>query len=323
MRLPGNAVRIAIERALRVLTLLVLAFAAWSAARPAREGPSQVSGNAEIRESLPRWTAAAQPRVRLSLDAVPNGEERAWLRALRRAGTPVMWRGDAIRPLALEVAPVADPRGGTMLWIVAPPGSRVTARDAVAVLDTVVAEAGGAMVLAPATTGRLVADVGSHEASASQRDSILARRVLVIGRASWEAKFVVTALEESGWPVDARLAIAPGVEVTQGAARSPDTARHAAIVVLDGPSATVGSAIARYVRSGGGLILAGASAKAPSLAPIAAGRTGARTLPSSMAFAGDAPRRALAVHAIVPRADAIAREAVSYTQLTLPTTSRV
>src|SRR5687767_883063 len=112
MRSRGNNVRIGIERALRVLTLLVLAFAAWNATRPGSEEGLQTAGNVELGESLARWTAAPPPRVHVSLDVAPSGEERDWLRALRRAGTPVTWRGAGIRALALEVARIADPRGG-------------------------------------------------------------------------------------------------------------------------------------------------------------------------------------------------------------------
>jgi hypothetical protein len=308
MRLRASAARIGIERVMRVLTLLVLAFAAWNATRAAPEGVSQAASTADLRESLIRWTAATPPNVHVSLDVAPSGEEQDWLRALRRLGTPVTWRGDAIRATALEVAPVADPRGGMMLWIVAPTGLRVAVADAVAAIDTIAARAGGAILLAPVTVGRLTATVGAQRTTATPRDSILARRVLVIGRATWEAKFVITALEEAGWPVDARLSVAPGVEVVQGAPASPDTARHAAVVVLDAPSASVAAAIARYVRTGGGTILSGASATAPSLAAVAAGRAGPRTRPSLIGFAEDAPRRALAFLAIVPRADAIVLE---------------
>ena len=130
----------------------------------------------------------------------------------------------------------------------------------------------------------------------------------MLGRATWEAKFVIAALEEAGWPVDARLAVAPGIEVVQGAGRSPDTASHAAVVVLDAPSAATAAAITRYVRSGGGLILSGTSASAPSMATIAAGRVGMRTRPSSIVVAEDAPRRALGFLAIAPRADALVLE---------------
>jgi hypothetical protein len=307
MRSRGNAIRIGIERVLRVLTLLILAFAAWNATRPAPKTASEIADNAELRESLGRWTAKPPPRVHLSLDVAPDRADREWLRALRGAGTPVTWQGDDIPALALEVAPTADPDGGMMIWIAAPAGSRTAVADAIAPIDTVVAR-GGAMMLAPATSGRLTSAVGAHTASASPRDSIRPRRVLVLGRATWEAKFVVLALEEAGWSVDARLNVAPDVAVVQGAPRAPDTARHAAVVVLDAPSASAAVAIARYVRTGGGAILAGASAAVPSLAPLAAGRTGSRVRSSSIVFAEDAPRHALTFLTILPRTDGIVLE---------------
>jgi hypothetical protein len=305
---PGNSVRIAIERALRVLTLFVLAFGAWSATLPPAPQEWERSGSTELADALQRWTAAAPGRAHLSLVAAPNGEERDWLRALRYSGTPLTWDGDDIPSVALEVAPVASPRGGMMLWIAAPSGAHVAVADAVAPIDTVVASTGGATVFAPIATGALTATVGGQGANATAGDTVLPRRVLVLGRATWESKFVISALEEAGWPVDARLSVAPGVEVTQGASRSPDTAGHAAVVVLDAPSANTASDIARYVRDGGGGIMSSASAGRASLAEIAAGRSGARIRASSIAFADDTPRRALGFLAIAPRTDAIVLE---------------
>ncbi|HJR65029.1 MAG TPA: hypothetical protein VJ802_01270, partial [Gemmatimonadaceae bacterium] len=104
------------------------------------------------------------------------------------------------------------------------------------------------------------------------------------------------------------LSVAPGVDVTQGGARSPDTARHAAVVVVDAPPASTAAAVARYVRSGGGAILSGASANASALADIAIGRAGARVRASSVGFADGAPRQALGFLAITPRRDAIVLE---------------
>lgn len=304
----GSHVRIAIERALRVLTLLVLAFAAWNATRSRSDEPSATSGSAELRASLARWTTTPPREAHLSLDLAPNGEARDWLRALRRAGTPVTWRARDIPPLAIEVAPVVNPRGGWKLWAVAPAGARVAVADAVAPIDTVVAPGGGATVFAPVATGALSATVDGHRASAGVRDTLAPRRVLVLARATWEAKFVISALEEAGWSVDARLSVAPGIDVTQGVARLPDTARHAAVVLLDPPPPSTASAIARYVRGGGGAVLSGASAQGGGLAEIAAGGVRVRVRPSTMTFADDSPRRALSFLAIAPRADAIVLE---------------
>jgi hypothetical protein len=304
----GNRARIAIERVLRALALVTLVLAAWLAAREPAGEEVETAGMADVPDALARWTLAPPRRVHLSLDGAPTQSERDWLRAIRRAGTSVTWEGDDIPALAVEVASVVGPRGGTMVWITAPPGDRVAVADALAPIDSVVSTAGGAKVFIPVTTETTTIAVGGHRAGASARDTLMAGRVLVLGRATWEAKFVIAALEETGWLVDARLAIAPGVEVTQGVVRSPDTARHAAVVVLDAPSGATASAIARYVRSGGGGILAGTSANAASLDDIAAGRAGARVRPGSIAFADDTPRRALAFLALIPRADAITLE---------------
>src|SRR5688572_4475187 len=303
-----DRLRIAIERGLRVLSLLTLAGAVWIALRPPVQRVTETASNADLDEALARWTIAPPPRVHVGLDVAPPQTTRDWLRAIRRSGTPVAWTNGGIPAFALEVAPVANPHGGTTLWIAAPGGARVAVADDVAPIDTVVATAGGASVLAPATTGSLIATIGEHRTSARARDTLVARRVLVLGRATWEAKFIIAALEETGWGVDARLSVAPGVEVTQGSSRSPDTARHAAVIVLDAPSAGAGSAVARYVRSGGGAILSGGAAQASALGDIAVGRVGARIRASSIAFADDTPRGALGFLAIAPRNDGIVLE---------------
>jgi hypothetical protein len=297
-----------IERGLRVLSLATLAAAVWIAWRPPGQRVAETAPNGDLDDALARWTIAPPPRVHVALDAAPPQETRDWLRAIRRAGTPVSWGSGEIPALALEIAPLADPSGGTMIWIAAPAAARVAIGDAVAPIDSVVATAGGASVLAPTTTGSLIAAIGEHRATARARDTLVVRRVLVLGRATWEAKFVIAALEEAGWGVDARLSVAPGVEVTQGSSRAPDTSRHTAIVVLDPPSPATGSAVARYVRAGGGAILSGGTAHAPALGDIAVGRLGARVRASSIAFADDAPRRALGFLAIVPRNDGIVLE---------------
>lgn len=295
---------------MRGLALVLVAFAAWSASRPPPERGAAAASGSALADSLDRWTATAPARVHLALETAPNGARRDWLRALRYSGTPVAWHNDGagIPALALEVAPVAGPRGGTMLSIAAPSGSRVVIGDAIAAIDSVVAARGGARLFAPIATGPVTAVAGGQRASATVADTLLPRRVLVLGRATWEAKFLISALEEVGWPVDARLTVAPGVEVTQGTSRVPDTARHAAVVVLDAPPPGAAAAVARYVRAGGGTILAGAAASAPGLAEIAAGRVGARIRPSSIVFVDDRPRQALGFRAIAPRGDAIVLE---------------
>ncbi|MDQ4079970.1 MAG: hypothetical protein M3125_04360, partial [Gemmatimonadota bacterium] len=308
MRSRDNAFRVHVERGLRVLALIALAIAAWSAAQPEPEPVAEGANSGGLRDALERWTTAPPGGIHLTLERAPSTADRDWIRALRRTGTPVMWKSDGIPALAIEAAPVADPRGGAMIWLVAPSEQRVVVSDAIAPIDTVVAQSGGAMLSAPVVVGPFEARVNDHVATTTLRDTILPRRVLVVGPASWEAKFVITALEEAGWGIEARLALAPGVEVTQGAARTPDTARHAAVVALGVPPAAFGAAVARYVRAGGGLILAGESTQAASLAALTAGRFGARVRPATLTFAEGASRRALAMRAIIPRSDALVLE---------------
>lgn len=300
-----NRPRVALERGLRVLSLLTLAVAIWIAVRPPARRVPETAASAALDEALPRWTIAPPPRIHLAIRAAPSREARHWLRAIRRGGTPVSWAGGEIPAFALEVAPFADPRGGTIVWIAAPAGARVAVHDAIAAIDTVIATAGGARILAPITMGPLTATIGEHRATARAPDTLMPRRVLILGGAAWEAKFVMTALEEAGWGVDARLTVAPGVEVTQGQSRVPDTSRHAAVIVLDTPSASTASTVARYVRAGGGALLSGVSAQVSGLDDISVGRVGARVRASSIAFTDDAPHQALAFLAIAPRADAI------------------
>jgi hypothetical protein len=303
-----NTLRVHLERALRILALIALALAAWSAAQPDPEPAADDTGYAGLDDALDRWTTAPPRAIHVTLERALRAADRDWIRAIRRTGTPVTWESDQIPALAIETAPMADPRGGAMIWIVAPAERRVALSDAIAPIDTVVAQKGGAMLGTPIGVGPFEARIEDHAATTGLRDTILPRRVLVIAPATWEAKFVITALEEAGWGIDARLALAPGVEVTQGGAGSPDTARHAAVVALGAPVPALGAAIARYVRAGGGPVLAGGSAEAAPLAGLGAGRLGARVRPTTLAFVEEAPRRALAFRAIAPRADALVLE---------------
>lgn len=161
-----------------------------------------------------------------------------------------------------------------MVQAAAPEGARVGLFDDVGVLDTANAHAGGARFAIPSSAGIITARVGGTVASASEADSITIKRLLVIGRASWEAKFVVAALEEDGWKVDAQIRIAPGVNVTQGANAEIDTARYSAVVALDESAARHSGAIARFVSTGGGLVLSGSAASLDAFAGVRAGAPG-------------------------------------------------
>jgi hypothetical protein len=131
--------------------------------------------------------------------------------------------------------------------------------------------------------------------------------VAVLGRAGWEAKFVIAALEEEGWGVDARLTLGRDREVVQGNPR-PRLERHAAVIVLDTAIGGLAADLAHYVRDGGGLVLAGVGARtrAAGLAEFAPARVTSTLPPLVREFEGDEPTHALPLHTLgAVRPDAV------------------
>jgi hypothetical protein len=140
-------------------------------------------------------------------------------------------------------------------------------------------------------------------------DSLVLGRILLLGRAGWESKFVAVALEERGWKIDARLRLSPRGDVRQGAVTTVDTSRYSAVLVLDSIGTTEALRIAAFVRSGGGVILSGPAVGTPGLAMLAAGsprRPEAGHEPFDT-LAGE-PRRELELIPVAPRPDAVVLE---------------
>lgn len=247
---------------------------------------------------------ASAPAVHVRAEDVADAVARDSLAALRRAGWRVTWEG-SLAPLVAMAEPVREPDGGVRLAVVG--AGRAAVGDALGVLDSL--DAGGGTLVAAAVRGALRVADGGTTARITTGAPAAPARVLVLGRAGWEAKYTIAALEERGWVVDARLRVAPGVDVTQGAT-APSLARHAAVVVLDTAVAGDAAAIGRFVRAGGGLVLAGAGAAAPSLRDLAPARVARLEPPESRGFAGaHHPTHALALHTLGnARVDAIALE---------------
>lgn len=245
--------------------------------------------------ALERATVTPAASLDLTLDSLPGNAERAWARALASAGTPVRWRfAPGAEPrIAVTLEPLRTPAGGGRVTVVAAPGATVLLRDAAGTIDSATLGARGVRVLDATTDGTVMAGSRGGVATAAARDSLELRRVLVLARAGWEGKFTVAALEEAGWTVDVRYRVAPDAMVLQGGDAPIDTARYAAVVALDSSAAPLGNAIARYVRSGGGLILSAEAARVPSLAAVAPARAGERVSALLGALLTAEPRRAL------------------------------
>jgi hypothetical protein len=227
---------------------------------------------------LATWTRApSTTTLHLDLPVVPDAWIVDWLAALRHSNHLVTWSGSP-PAIALATEAVVDPEGGVRIDVAAPTNANVIVRDEGSIIDSARVNTLGATIVSPIAIGAVTASVGAQRAIATRRDSIRVRSVIVVGDAGWEGKFIVSALEERGWPVTARFSVAPNVDVTQGTLVI-DTSRVSAVVAIDTSIQSQAASLERFVRSGGGLILAGPAAQSASLRSLAPGAVGARTRP--------------------------------------------
>ncbi|MGH9421073.1 MAG: hypothetical protein ACRD3J_13940, partial [Thermoanaerobaculia bacterium] len=207
--------------------------------------------------------------------------QRDWLAALRASGSKVSWNG-SLPAVGVDVEPIASPTHGYNIRVSAPSGNTVVIGDEIGPIDTVRAESGGAHVAVPSASGVVTATSAGAVARATLPDTLRIRRVLVLGDANWESKFVTAALEEDGWKVDAQAHVAPGVSVTQGSVTPIDTSRYSAVIALDNSAASYASEIVRYAASGGGVLVAAQAASIDGLAALRAGAPGKIEAASSL-----------------------------------------
>lgn len=301
MRSLAERARVAAEWVLRaaLLGLLVWSFVRAIAAQSHRGTESATS--ATLGEALRRWSTVRAPeRVHVALDQPPSGRDRDWLAALEGAGTSVSWSGAALVPTAVAMEPRADPAGGADVSVAAPGGATIVLRDTAGTIDSArAATASGIRAIVSRPRATVEAVVGRVAARAGARDSLQLRRLLVLGAAQWETKFVVAALEERGWLVDAHIALSPKGDVRQGTIAAIDTARYSAVVAVDSTAAPYGDRVAAFVRQGGGLVLWAPAARGGALARIAAGAPGEVIPDDGTAPSDSAPRRGLAFAPIV------------------------
>lgn len=293
------------EGALRAAAFALLAFCAWAATRgPEGRGTGGPEHLAASR--LVEWTRRSPgDSLSISLAAAPPAFQRDWLRALAGAGTRIGWHG-AVPATAIEVTAVPDPAGGLVILGAAPAGVWVALSDSLGRIDSARVSRSGVAFRAAAHTGALRTMASGQAAGAGPADSVAARHAVVLGRAEWETRFVITALEERGWIVDARVAIGPGIAVIQGRPLPLDTARHSVVVAIDSLAPTDAAAIARFVAAGGGLILAPRAAA--TMPALAAGRVAPHLRAPTVAFTAESPQGSLALDPVLPRGDAIVLE---------------
>ncbi len=318
----GSAGRRAVEWLLRALTLAALiGLLVVSTRDEADRHPVQAAGR-DMADALQHWTMQGAPEeASVIFDVPPDPATRDWLAALGVAGTRVRWSGAKPLPAGLAAEAVADPDHPIRLLVAAPPGATISLADALGDVGVGLTASTGARITVPGLSGFVdarvssggedtsSAGVGASSAprdvatgmSAPLADSLLLRPILLLGQAGWEAKFVLAALEERGWEVDARLAVAPSGDLRQGRGTIQiDTARYSAVVAIDSVAARYATALRRYVESGGGLVVVGAGSRVSGLAPLYPARIMTSTSPPG-SFAEDTvqPRTALALASLV------------------------
>lgn len=276
-----------LERLARGIAIVLIFWLLWSALRPASSRRVERLRSSELSTRLAEIVKDPDvAAVRAVLDSSVSTADLDLLAAIRRAGIPTSREGD-VPPIAVDAQPIPEPGSELRIAIAAPGRTLATIVDANGVIDTLRVGSGrsGAELTAPLIQPPVRAVAGAWTATAATLDSLTIRPILVLGQAGWESKFVIAALEERGWTVAARLALAPGHDVGQGTVAPIDTARFAAAVALDSTAWRVSDALRRYVRSGGGLVIAGRAAGA-SLAALAPARTG-REIPTRPSLVAD------------------------------------
>jgi hypothetical protein len=243
------------EWALRVVSLaimLVILMRAWS---PRRGFTRAISASQRtLPTALPSWSVGQPGRIHLSVDSVLSPRDRDWVAALARAGTIVTWSSSRMAPVAATLTRAADPGGMSELAASGTSGKVMLVRDATGVLDSGAAQNGGITVGIPSAPRRAGVSADGVTAWAVSPDSVIFKRLLVEGAASWETKFTIAALAERGWKVDAITHVAPGVDVREGTPEIPDTSRYAAAIAVDSTATIVSRGASAFVNSGGGLV---------------------------------------------------------------------
>lgn len=258
---------------MRAVLLVALVFALWRSLRTADVHAGVRAANASTlgKELGGLASSPSVSGVELALDAMPTRAEREALLAMRRAGVAVTWNGSP-PALAMEADKLRDPEERTRL-LVKGAAEPLLMTDSAGVLDTLKASA-GANVDVQTVVGNVRAAQGRFAATVPAPTGGPQRAVLVLGRADWDSKFVMSALSEAGWTVRARIPAAPGVAVSDDHVLPIDTSRYDVVIALDTSASDLAPQIARFVGQGGGLIAGGGALSIESfraLAPSSAG----------------------------------------------------
>ena len=301
--------RILLERTCRGLALFALAAALWLSIRAANPSPTLPrrvvlslpdsvvtdTGNAGVRALRPMVQHGSADTTQFVFDVLPSAAMGAALGAVQAAGIPVQWVDrTGAGGLAASASRGAEP--GAPLTVRASAGGigagSIVLRDAGGMLDSAARAGRTTSWQLASVSPPLVVQQGASTARVVVPDSASAKRVLVMAQPGWEGKFVVAALEESGWLVDGSMRVSPSGAVRIGAPQRLDVQRYAAVVVLDS-IAVDASSLQAFVREGGGVVLGGDALQIPALSALRPARTTVLRGAIAGGLLTDDPRRGL------------------------------
>ncbi len=260
--------------------LLCMALLLWHFLTPemARRDQLRVGSDGRLNESLAALVSSASDTIDVQLRASPDARTRAVLRALRGSGRRLQLTSErALTPVAVSVQAEWRASGGTRVQTVGADSVPAVIGDGAGIIESAILASAGTQFRTGPVQGVLRVGTGAASAAASP---VVARapqsaRVLVVGEATWESRFLIAALEEAGWPVDAAVSLSPKVTVTSGSGRVPSRDKQSIVVLLPGASRSTMGALPDFVSMGGGLVIVGDAARSAGLASLRAGSPGA------------------------------------------------
>lgn len=283
---PGNRRSLVewVSRAGALAALTAMLVLPWT---PDAADRLDASSSSQLARVLAEATVRPVASVSVQLSQSPDAATQSWLRALRGAGTAVQWRAtDSLPPAVLSTEPIPGPDNARRVMLSGIPAGAVSLRDALGIVDSAFTTSAATRDVTARVSGAVVASVRGATLRTADVSPPPLRAVLVLGGAGWEGRFTTAALEEAGWTVESELVVTPrgpagrtpddgrgAVVRTRGASGAIDTARYAAVVVLDASAAPRAGAIARFVQQGGGLVL-GHTAAVGDLRALAPARPG-------------------------------------------------
>ena len=283
---------------LHAVAFVCMALLLWRSLTPenSRRSLVGVDMRGQLDASLSALIRTASDTVDVHLHSAPDARARVALRALRSSGRVLRLSSDrALTPVAVSAEGEWRASGGARVQAVGADSVAAVISDAAGVIESTTFPPAGIQSRTGPVQGVLQVGVRSARASVAP---LIARapqsaRVLVLGGATWESRFLIAALEEGGWPVDVAVSLSPKVTVTQGSTRAPNRDRHSIVIVLPGAASSAMAALPEFVRGGGGLVIVGDAARSRSLSSLRAGTPGAMMSGEAGAESGTQPRHGL------------------------------